>query len=267
MCELFAMSSKLPSTVTLSLKTFAEHGGGTGPHADGWGIAYYHDNYARLIKDRGAAHDSDWVEFVESRRLKSTTIIAHIRNATRGGVALENTHPFARELGGHMHVFAHNGTLMGVHDDPHFALGHYRPIGATDSEHAFCSLLDRLQPLWLAGDGPPPFAARLEVFARFAEKARELGAANFVYSDGEHLFVQANIRHQENGRTEPPGLHVLTRQCQGPSETVEGGGVAVTSDSQVVILLASVPLTEEDWVPLPEYTILALRHGEVVARA
>ncbi len=69
MCELFAMSSKLPTTVTLSLKTFAEHGGGSGPHTDGWGIAYYHDNYARLIKDRGAAHDSDWVEFVESRRL------------------------------------------------------------------------------------------------------------------------------------------------------------------------------------------------------
>ena len=38
-------------------------------------------------------------------------------------------------------------------------------------------------------------------------------------------------------------------------------------DSQVVILLASVPLTEEDWVPLPEYTILAIRHGEVVAQA
>ncbi len=40
-----------------------------------------------------------------------------------------------------------------------------------------------------------------------------------------------------------------------------------TSDSQVVILLVSVPLTEEDWVPLPEYTILALRHGEVVVPA
>ncbi len=35
MCELFALSSRLPATVSLSLKTLAEHGGGSAPHADG----------------------------------------------------------------------------------------------------------------------------------------------------------------------------------------------------------------------------------------
>ena len=40
MCELFAMSSRLPSTVNLSLKTLADHGGGSAPHDDGWGSAY-----------------------------------------------------------------------------------------------------------------------------------------------------------------------------------------------------------------------------------
>ena len=33
-----------------------------------------------------------------------------------------------------MHVLAHNGTLERVHDHPDFALGHFRPIGETDSE-------------------------------------------------------------------------------------------------------------------------------------
>ena len=61
MCELFAISSRLPATVSLSLKTLAEHGGGSTPHADGWGIAYYREDDARLIKDTSAAHDSDWV--------------------------------------------------------------------------------------------------------------------------------------------------------------------------------------------------------------
>ncbi len=41
-CELFAISSRLPATVSLSLKTLAEHGGGSAPHADGWGIAFEH---------------------------------------------------------------------------------------------------------------------------------------------------------------------------------------------------------------------------------
>ena len=81
LCELFALSSRLPATVSLSLETLAEHGGGSAPHADGWGIAYYREDDARLIKDTSAAHDSDWVRFVQSRGLSSTTIISHIRKA------------------------------------------------------------------------------------------------------------------------------------------------------------------------------------------
>ena len=67
MCELFAISSRLPATVSLSLKTLAEHGGGSAPHADGWGIAYYRDDDVRLIKDTDVAsvlarnsHLSQW---------------------------------------------------------------------------------------------------------------------------------------------------------------------------------------------------------------
>ncbi len=67
--------------------------------------------------------------------------------------------------------------------------------------------------------------------------------------------------------TRPPGLHMLNRRCRVPQETVSGGGVSVTSESQAITLFASVPLTEEDWQPLPKNTILALAQGEVVARA
>ncbi len=267
MCELFAMSSRLPSTVALSMKTFAEHGGGTAPHRDGWGIAYYRDAYAQLIKDDSAAYDSDWVRFVQARGLRSSTIISHIRQATRGAVRLENTHPFARELGGKMHILAHNGTLVGVHEHPDFKLGAYRSIGDTDSEHAFCHLLDRMSGIWLDRAEPPTLTQRLEIFADFATRARALGSANFIYGDSEYLFLQAHERHHEDGETRPPGLHALTRQCREPAETVTGGGVAVTGeDNQAVTLFASVPLTDEDWVPLPKNTILALKDGEVVAR-
>jgi glutamine amidotransferase len=166
-----------------------------------------------------------------------------------------------------MHVLAHNGTLEGVHDHPDFALGHFRPIGDTDSEHAFCNLLARMADLWLSDGGAPPLDQRLAVFAAFAEQARTLGSANFLYADGDHLFVQANQRTQDDGSTRPPGLHILNRRCRAPQETVSGGGVSVTSDIQAVTLLASVPLTDEDWQPLPKNTILALSQGEIVARA
>ena len=265
MCELFAISSRLPATVSLSLKALAEHGGGSAPHNDGWGIAYYRGADARLIKDTSAAHDSDWVRFVQSRGLSSTTIISHIRKATRGDVELQNTHPFARELDGQMHVFAHNGTLKGIHDHSGFALGRFRPIGDTDSEHAFCHLLARMEEVWLSEGEAPPLDQRLAVFSAFAEQARALGSANFLYADGDYLFVQANQRYQEDGSTRPPGLHILNRRCL--ETTVSGGGVSVTSDNQTVTLFASVPLTDEDWQPLAKNTILAVCHGEIVAQA
>ncbi len=35
MCELFAMSARRPTTVSLSLEEFSHHGGLSGPHKDG----------------------------------------------------------------------------------------------------------------------------------------------------------------------------------------------------------------------------------------
>jgi glutamine amidotransferase len=51
MCELFAMSSRLPTEVRSSLEAFARHGGLEGPHKDGWGLAYCADEDVRLIKE------------------------------------------------------------------------------------------------------------------------------------------------------------------------------------------------------------------------
>ena len=39
MCELLGMSAHHPASITISLNEFARHGGETGPHADGWGVA------------------------------------------------------------------------------------------------------------------------------------------------------------------------------------------------------------------------------------
>jgi glutamine amidotransferase len=39
MCELSAMSALQPAEVSFSLEEFSQHGGLSGPHKDGWGIA------------------------------------------------------------------------------------------------------------------------------------------------------------------------------------------------------------------------------------
>lgn len=64
MCELFAMSSKQPTTVNYSLDEFAKHGAGTRSNRAGWGIVFYEEGDGRVIREPLPASDSPWVTFV-----------------------------------------------------------------------------------------------------------------------------------------------------------------------------------------------------------
>lgn len=271
MCELFAMSSDGPSTVKYSLEEFSKHGGLTRDNKDGWGITYYEGADMRLIKEPAPASTSPWVTFIAGQNLASDTVIAHVRMASRGHPTLENTHPFDRELGGRRHVFAHNGTMPDIETALPLTGEHYRPIGDTDSEHAFCVLLGRLHRLWWHGEGVPPWRDRFDIVTRFATDLRPLGQANFLYSDGDVLFVHAQKRHYERpdgSLTEavPPGLNVLT---YGDNEKtrVTTAGLNVSVGGKHAMLFASVPLTNDRWVPLPEGAVLAVKDGRELARS
>lgn len=267
MCELFAMSSSCPATVTYSMREFASHGGLTADHADGWGLAYVEDRDARVFRDVDAAAASPYLEMVSSREFRSEIVISHIRRATQGEIALRNTQPFARELGGRVHLFAHNGDLHAIGGSPLQGSGRYRPIGETDSERAFCALLDQLWPLWSATHGLPDLSVRLQVLADFAREMRKLGPANFVYTDGEVVFLHGHRRKDiSTGVTRPPGLHLLCRSCQASTTPIRVPGLRVNLLNQHVLIAASVPLTDEPWSPLAEGELVAVSQGRVLHR-
>lgn len=179
MCELVAMSTRQPSNLTLSLRALAEHSSDGGP-ADGWGVAYYSHTDVRLIRDTTAAYDSPWADFVAQHGLTSRTVIAHIRKATHGAVELENTQPFVRELGGRAHVFAHNGHFPQVLESPRYRSHNWQRLGCSDSEQAFCHLLERLRSLWLESAEPPAFEQRWRLFQNYCADLRPLGPANIL---------------------------------------------------------------------------------------
>ena len=265
MCELFALSARHPATVDVSLDEFASHGSTAGRSHDGWGIAYSEDHDACLLKEAEPAAPSDWVRFIESHHIRSRTVLAHIRHATRGGVSFENTQPFVRELGGRAHVFAHNGDLPKL-EDARLPTGRFRPMGETDSELAFCGLLTLLEEPWLRGE--PSVEERIETVREFARRIRALGPANFLYTDGRILFAHGDRRRSAPGEPlQPPGLHVLERRCTAGAAARSGAGVRVTPHpaEQRVLLVASVPLTEEAWRPLGEGTLLVMSDGRRVA--
>jgi predicted glutamine amidotransferase len=272
MCELFAMSSLRPATVNLSLEEFARHGGQGDANKDGWGIAFYEYGDARIVKEPVPAIDSDAVQFINKHRYRSRTVVSHIRHATQGEVSYSNTHPFHRELGGHSHVFAHNGQFDSLSTAAHLGASRFRPIGQTDSEIAFCTLLQKLENLWLAEAKIPPLKQRLEIVVAFAATLRKIGPANFLYADGDALFVHSDRRRTSaEFPPEPPGLYCLSHSGSGAHPAGRSSGMKINSpgpDSQAqeVMLIASVPLTEEKWSPIPEGEVLALKSGRIVER-
>lgn len=263
MCELLGMSSDMPATMNLSLGALAAHGGAPSSIHDGWGVAYYEGTDVRLIKDAGPVNDSDWIRFIREHDLRSAIVMAHIRKATMGDIAYRNAQPFARELAGRMHIFAHNGWLPRIADATHMQPGRYFPVGETDSEQAFCALLGRMEQIWRQPGETPPLSARLAVVSQFAKELRMLGPANFLYSDGDALFAHGDRRKQAaTGKVEAPALFFLQSWCRHTADGFAASGLSIEDADQTIAIVASVPLTGDTWTPLAQGEVIAISKGK-----
>lgn len=244
MCELFAMSASAPTDVNHSLALLKPRGGEIGPHADGWGVAFYEGNAARIFKEPVPAAESRCLAFITEYDFKSATVIAHIRRANPAsfGRTSANTHPFEREWNGRSWVFAHNGKLPGLHRRREFATHRFQPLGDTDSELAFCLVLDAIAGPDVPAPSPLPAQAILERIRPVVGQLANLGEFNFLLSDGTTLIAHAHTR-----------LHVLERNCTGECGRCE------------VVLLATSPLTDEPWLELSPGSIHVFAAGREVA--
>lgn len=267
MCELLGLSSNLPATLSISLERLAEHGAPPTSIRDGWGIAFYEGADVRLIKDAGAANDSAWLRFVSQHNLRSNIVMAHIRKATMGVPSYRNSQPFVREMGGRMHCFAHNGSLPGIREAGAFRSSRFAPVGETDSEQAFCALLEVLSALWVEAGETPPLKLRLKSITAYAERLRHLGPANFLYSDGDALFAHGDRRKSSvTGEVSAPGLVYLLQKCPPNGAVITGNGLSVSAFDQAVALVASVPLSAEPWQEMTEGEVTVFRAGLIAAK-
>ena len=261
MCELFAVSSDQPIRIHYELRAFARRGGGRFRNRDGWGIMFAQHRDAYLFKEPAAASESPLERLIATNAPPARLVIAHVRLATAGGAVLANTHPFRRTHFGRVLHFAHNGSLpdLRTHHAASEAAAHC--VGDTDSELAFMLLLERLGPLEPAATPEERFA----VFREFCADMRAQGTANFLFSDGEQLFVHAHKRrYEENGaftEARAPALHMRT--LTPGEEHWETEGAEVDSGPGTAVLLASVPLDKEAWSGLEEGTALLIEHGRV----
>ncbi|ENO86077.1 class II glutamine amidotransferase [Thauera linaloolentis] len=237
MCQLLGMNSSKLASVQFSLEGFVRRGGETDEHRDGWGIAYFEGNAHQLFQDPLPASVSPLAEAMRRVPVRSRNIIAHIRKATQGAVELANCHPFARELWGRSWVFAHNGNLP-ANELP--LDGRFSPVGTTDSEHAFCFMLQELERRF--GARQPHTEALHEALELLNRQIAELGSFNYLLSCGQGLFAHCSTSLYHVERAYPFSQASLI-DCD---LRVHFGHLNHLDDSMCVI--ATKPLTTgEDW--------------------
>lgn len=238
MCELLGMSANVPTDICFSFSGLMQRGGNTGPHIDGWGITFYEGKGYRCFKEHIPIVDSEIAQLLQRHPIKSKSIISHIRQANRGAVNLENTHPFTRELWGEYWTFAHNGQLSDYAD---LDTGtRYTPVGDTDSEYVFCWLLNQMFTHFPAK--PDDMTPVFELIIQCCEHLKSLGVFNTLLTDG-HYLISYCTNH----------LYWITRKTPFGEATLIDDAITIdfqekTTTNDVVSVIATQPLTEnETW--------------------
>ncbi|HQZ02887.1 MAG TPA: class II glutamine amidotransferase [Thauera sp.] len=254
MCQLLGMNCNVPTDICFSFAGFRARGGLTDHHRDGWGIAFFEDGGARVFLDPSPSADSPVAELVKHYPIRSLNVIAHIRKATQGTVRLENTHPFQRELWGRYWIFAHNGNLKAFAPE---LSGRFQPVGTTDSELAFCYILDRMAQHF--PQGTRDIATLHGVLRALALEIGHCGEFNFLLSDGDSLFAHCSSRLCFIVRKAPfPVAHLSDEDL-----TIDFN--QVTSPLDRVAVIATTPLTDnEQWTQIAPGNLFAFHDGEPV---
>jgi predicted glutamine amidotransferase len=171
-------------------------------HDSGWGMAVYEradGAEPELVRFPEAAYADG--EFLSATSMQGRIFNMHVRRATMGELALENTHPFC--LGSY--TLGHNGTIVRY---PRLLEPHMRqPQGDTDSEHLFNLLMHDFD------DGDPVTCLRKAM--ERAVQCSPFSGLNILFSDGEKLYAYRLGLFELHWLARPGQLLVASEQVTG----------------------------------------------------
>ncbi len=182
------------------------------------------------------------------------TFISHIRFATHGSVSYENTHPFDRELFEKRWIFAHHGHLRiyrSIMESQEF----FKPAGDTDSEAAFCYIMEELRRLGRQESSK----IITQAVEKMALDLSKQGGLNFILSDGETTYTfYSGYKSLYYHTLHPPYKTML-----------EGGDdqlrfkIDLTELTTPITLIASMPILKYvHWKEFEPGKVIAFRKGE-----
>ena len=231
MCELYAINSLRPVRANDHLRLFFED---SVEHPHGWGLSWREGRRTFLHKEELRAIDSVYLAYLLDDPIRSSNVVAHIRQATRGNLTYNNCHPFLREdLSGCCWLIAHNGTILDTRlIDGYGALA----VGDTDSEQVVIYLVDAIDDVIERKGAPLTFGERFVVLSHAVEELSRENKLNLVVDDGEYTYVHTN--------TLRPTLYA---RRQGHA-----------------VFFCTRPLDDgDDWEALPSNRLIAYRQGRM----
>lgn len=176
---------------------------------------------------------------------RATTALAlvHQRFSTNTFPTWELAHPYR--------MIAHNGDLKTHRPRLH---GHFHPVGSTDSEHAFCWIM---QELAKSHAGVPSVPELTLTLRELAAKLAVHGTFNFLLSNGEALWAHASTH-----------LHYIERRHPFASARLSDEDLSLdfatcTTPSDRVAVIATAPLTcNEQWTAFASGELLVFQDGQ-----
>ncbi len=223
---------------------------------DGWGYAFYNGSEWQSFKE---SLDMDkilrlGVKTMSSHDFICKTFMSHIRYATLGKVTYDNTHPFDRDLFDSRWFFAHHGHLR-LYRQIVNSMEYFKPKGDTDSETAFCVILEELRKY-----GRLPSDKDLaRTILKTAKELSKQGGLNFLLSNGEMLHayysgyksmfyttIRPPFEDEIIGGNEKLKITLETRNIQSP-----------------ISIIATEPIADEfDWKQCELGTLYSFRNGQ-----
>ena len=315
MCQLLGMNCATPTDFNFSFRGFARRGGDTDKHSvsgrtapgsrsaswcfplwqtccslippinstsrfqHGWGLAIYEGNGLRTFLDSQPAAESQVARFVETYPIKTLNMLAHIRYATQGKVALENVHPFQREMWGISWSFCHNGEVPKFSGKPFVEcplLGRvanrentfYNPIGDTDSEATFCAILNALRAEFSELPTLPVLFETLQrLCAQIVPGDEEGTILNFLLGCGQYTQFAYSWPGARPGSTVWNGLFYTVRKPPFAKARLADVDYSVdfstcTRPNDRVAVIATAPLTvDEEWKEFKRGELLMFDNG------
>src|SRR6185437_12265127 len=154
-------------------------------------------------------------------------------------------------------IFAHNGDLKDY--GPELS-GVYQAVGTTDSELAFCALLEGLRKAF-PGARQPPLEQLFAALQTLTREITQFGVFNFLMSNGQALFAHCSTH-----------LYYIVRRWPFSTAHLVDADVSIdfakyTTPEDRVAVVATKPLTDNEvWTAFEPGDLMMIQHGEVIGR-